>query len=51
VLLIYWLKPGNIIPMNYHFTNYRNHILYVVEVEVVELLPPEALECESDFKL
>jgi len=43
------VKPGNIIPMNYHFTTTKSHIVRCGG-EVVELLPPEALECESDLK-
>ncbi|MGB4609380.1 MAG: tryptophanase [Saccharofermentanales bacterium] len=43
------VKPGDIVPMNYHFTTTRSHIVRCGG-EVVELLPPESLECESTLK-
>ncbi|HHU52813.1 MAG TPA: tryptophanase [Clostridiaceae bacterium] len=43
------VKRGDIVPMNYHFTTTKSHIVRCGG-EVVELLPPESLECKSDLK-
>ncbi len=41
------VKPGDIVPMNYHFTTSKAHIVRCGG-EVVELLLPEGLRCQSD---
>ncbi len=41
------VKPGDIVPMNYHFTTSKAHIVRCGG-EVVELLKPEGLQCQSD---
>lgn len=41
------VKPGDIIPMNYHFTTAKAHIVRCGG-EVVEVLQPKGLECESE---
>ena len=42
------VKPGDIVPMNYHFTTTRAHIERCGG-EVIELLIPEGLKCQSDY--
>ncbi len=42
------VKPGDIIPMNYHFTTTKAHIERCGG-EVVELIKPEGLKCQSDL--
>ncbi|HHW93567.1 MAG TPA: tryptophanase [Clostridiaceae bacterium] len=41
------VKPGDIVPMNYHFTTSKAHIVRCGG-EVVELIYPEGLQCQSD---
>ncbi len=41
------VKPGDIVPMNYHFTTTRAHIERCGG-KVVELITPEGLHCQSD---
>ena len=41
------IRPGTLIPMNYHFTTTKQHIT-VNGGEVVELIRPEGLEVTSD---
>ena len=41
------VKPGDIVPMNYHFTTSKAHIVRCGG-EVVELLLPEGLVCQSN---
>ncbi|MBR0575120.1 tryptophanase [Proteiniclasticum sp. BAD-10] len=43
-----FVKPGSIIPMNFHFTTTKAHIV-LNGGEVVELLHPEGLQVESTF--
>ncbi|NMA17775.1 MAG: tryptophanase [Clostridiaceae bacterium] len=42
------VKPGDIVPMNYHFTTSRAHIERCGG-EVIEFLIPEGLNCQSDY--
>ncbi|MDI9469188.1 MAG: tryptophanase [Bacillota bacterium] len=42
------VKPGDIVPMNYHFTTTKAHIERCGG-KVVELLIPEGLKCQSDY--
>lgn len=41
------IRPGTLVPMNYHFTTTKQHIT-VNGAEVVELVIPEGLEVTSD---
>jgi tryptophanase len=46
-----YVRPGSLVPMNYHFTTAKAHIT-AVGGEVVELIPPEGLDVDAlgDFK-
>lgn len=41
------MKPGQIVPMNYHFTTSKAHVT-AKDAEVVELIRPEGLKVTSD---
>ncbi|MDR0365748.1 MAG: tryptophanase [Bifidobacteriaceae bacterium] len=46
-----YVRPGSLVPMNYHFTTAKAHITEMGG-EVVELIPPEGLDVDAlgDFK-
>jgi tyrosine phenol-lyase len=47
ILAKVFVKPGDVVPMNYHFTTTKAHIT-LCGGSVAELIPPEGLEVTSD---
>ncbi|MCL2454176.1 MAG: tryptophanase [Micrococcales bacterium] len=47
ILSVAFVKPGMVVPMNYHFTTMKQHIT-ALGGQVVELIPPEGVAVTSD---